>query len=75
MGLVYRALFRVSVARLTNMFPIPTDCGHPAPYCAEERAYHNARFADAYVWRRWAPPSATRRCAPGQGWVIDRSSC
>ena len=45
----FRAAQRLGVARLTHMFPIPADCGHPPPYCAEERAYRNARFMDAYM--------------------------
>jgi hypothetical protein len=47
--------WRLGVARLANLFPIPADCGHPAPYCAEERAYRNARFMDIYVAEMGAP--------------------
>jgi pimeloyl-ACP methyl ester carboxylesterase len=55
MGLAYRAAQRVGVARLTNMFPVSADCGHPAPYCAEEKAYRDSRFMDVYVAEMGAP--------------------
>ena len=55
MGLAYRAAQRVGVARLVSLFPIPAECGHPAPYCTQERAYRNARFIDAYVAEMGAP--------------------
>jgi pimeloyl-ACP methyl ester carboxylesterase len=68
MGLVYRAAQRLGVARLVNMFPIPADCGHPVPYCAEERAYRNARFMEAYVAEMGASErDAQVRGAPSLG--------
>jgi pimeloyl-ACP methyl ester carboxylesterase len=67
-GLVYRAASRLGVARLANLFPIPVECGYPAPYCAEERAYRNARFMDAYVTEMGAPErDAQVRAAPSLG--------
>jgi hypothetical protein len=66
MGLAHRAAQRLGVARLTNMFPVPTDCGHPDPYCAEEKAYRAARFMDAYVAEMGAPErDAQVRATPG----------
>ena len=62
MGLAFRGAQRLGVARMTNMFPVPTDCGHPAPYCADEKAYRDARFMDAYVAEMGAPQT---RC-PGE---------
>lgn len=68
MGFAYRAAQRLGVARLANLFPIPSDCGHPEPYCAEERAYRNARFMDAYVTEMGAPErDAQVRGAPSLG--------
>jgi pimeloyl-ACP methyl ester carboxylesterase len=68
MGLAYRAAQRLGVARLANLFPVPSDCGHPAPYCAEERAYRNARFMDSYVAEMGAPErDAQVRAAPSLG--------
>jgi hypothetical protein len=55
MGLAYRAAQRLGVARVANLLPVPADCGHPASYCAEEQAYRNARFMDAYVAEMSAP--------------------
>jgi pimeloyl-ACP methyl ester carboxylesterase len=49
LSLAYRGAQRLGVARAINMFPVPADCGHPAPYCADEKAYRDARFMDAYV--------------------------
>src|SRR5205823_4124435 len=66
MGVAYRAAQRLGVARLTNMFPAPPDCGHLAPYCAEEKAYRDARFMDAYVAETGAPErDAQVRATPG----------
>jgi len=55
MGFAYRVAQHLGVARLMNIFPVPADCGHPAPYCAEEQAFRDSRFMDAYVAERGAP--------------------
>ena len=66
MGLTYRVAAQLGVARLANLFPVPADCGHPEPYCAEERAYRNARFMSIYVAEMGAPErDAQVRAASG----------
>jgi pimeloyl-ACP methyl ester carboxylesterase len=68
MGLALRAAQRVGLARMANLFPVPAECGHPAPYCAQERMYRNARFIDAYLAEMGAPErEAQVRGAPALG--------
>ena len=53
-----------------NIFPVPADCAHPAPYCAEEQAFRDSRFMDAYVVK-WVHPNGTSRCARRMDWAAD----
>ena len=66
MGFAYRGAQRLGVARPINMFPVPTDCGHPAPYCGDEKVYRDARFMYAYVAEMGASDrDAQVRATPG----------
>ena len=68
MGFAYRGAQRLGVARAINMFPVPTDCGHPA-LLRRRKVYRDARFIDAYV-ARWPRPTAMPRYA--HAWFANR---
>jgi pimeloyl-ACP methyl ester carboxylesterase len=67
-GPAYRAAQRVGVARLVNLLPIPAECGHPPPYCSDERAYRNG-VVDMMEVHDGAPATRETGCARTLTWL------